>query len=143
MKWWEAILGAAIVLLIREALTAPGRARSPGHEPEDPRAGGIVLCLAGRDSEAMPLLDLAISANPRDALALYFRGRAHAGLGMYRDALSDLVAAARLDPRLRPHLPPVARLALRLGRLASLRLLALAWGALVRMGLMRMWCPKW
>jgi len=80
---------------------------------------------------------------PRDAQALYFRGRAHAGLGMYRGALADMVAASRLDPSLRVILPPIARLSLRLGRLASLRLLAPAWRALAMLDRVRAGCNKW
>lgn len=142
MRWWEAILGAVAVLLIRAVLAA-GSTPLPVREPEDPRAGGIVLCLAGRHAEALPLLALAVSVDPSDAWALYFCGRAHAGLGLYREALRDMVGAARLDPGLCAHLPVIARIALRLGRWASLRLLALAWRALARLAPMRPWCPKW
>lgn len=130
MKWQEAVLGAALVWLFCEILAA-SRARPAGQPAcDDTRARGALLCLAGRHSEAIPLLSLAISSSPRDAQALYFRGRAHAGLGMYREALTDMVTAARLDPSLRSILPPIARFALILGRLAGLRALALAWRVL-------------
>ena len=129
------------LVYVLAALLLAWPARRPA--PQMPIAAGlrereILLCLAGRHSEALPLLALTVSARPRDAAALYCRGRALAGLGRYLEALADLVAAARLDPDLRPFLPPFARLALCLGRWASLRLLALAWHALARMGIVRL-----
>lgn len=95
---------------------------------------GLLLLLEGRHSEALWRLNLAVSERPNDAVALLLRGHANARLGRHLEALQDMVAAAGLDPRLRSLLPLFARLALRLGRLASLRLLALAWRVRVRLG---------
>lgn len=130
----EAIAGVAVFLLALVAILAPRPTPPRSQRATGTRDAGIRLCLAGRHSEALPLLALAVSARPRDAWARYFRGLALAGMGRYREALADLVAAARLDPNLRPILPPVARLALRLGRWASPRLLALAWRISSRVG---------
>lgn len=137
MRLWEALV-AMLVPVLAALLSAwlAGR-RAPQATEAGPRERGMLLCLAGRHSEALPLMTLAVSARPRDAWARYFRGRALAGLGRHRDALADLVAAARMDPRIRPLLPPIARLALLLGRWASLHFLALSWRVLLRLGLAR------
>lgn len=137
MRTRDALAVVFALVCVLAALLTAWPARRPA--PQTPtamglRERGIRLCLAGRHSEALPLLALAVSARPRDAGARYFRGLALAGMGRYREALADLVAAARLDPNLRPILPPVARLALRLGRWASPRLLALAWRISSRVG---------
>lgn len=137
------VLGALLVLLPVLAVLLAPRPAPPPAVAYSPKGQGFLLLLEGRHAEALRLLNTALSASPRDAEALLLRGHAHARLGRHAEALRDMVAAAKLDPGLRPLLPPVARLALLLGRWASLRLLALAWRALARLAPLLSRCAKW
>lgn len=136
MKSQEVLEALLLLLPVLAALLAPRPAPRPA-AASNPKGMGFILLLEGKNAEALRLLNLALSESPRDAEALLLRGHAHARLGKYTEALRDMVDAARLDPGLRPLLPPIAMLALRLGRLASLRLLALAWRSFVRLGVLR------
>ncbi len=125
---------------IREMLAA-SRVRLAGQPAcGDTRAGEAPPCLAGRRPGALPPLAPAVSTSPRGACAPRLLGRAHASLGPCREVLRGMVVAARPDCQVYDHMPAIARIAL---RLASLRLLARACGALARLEPVRTGRSKW
>jgi tetratricopeptide (TPR) repeat protein len=69
--------------------------------PDDPvvmRNLGGVLVEQGEHAEALALLQRAIPLSRRDALAYFYRGRAHQGLQNLSPALADYRTAASINP---------------------------------------------
>jgi len=85
---------AALIVTVT-LLLAAGSARA-NESSERLYSQGLVEFHAGRYPAALELFDQAIAADPRDAVALYYRGVTRGHLADYTAAVDDLRAAAVL-----------------------------------------------
>ena len=90
--------------------TGTGYPKRPSVFGADARAWA--LHSAGRDAEALPLADRALSIGTRNAAMFYHRGMIRLALGDKAGAAADLTEALRLNPHFSFRHVPLARAAL-------------------------------
>ena len=90
---WALVLGVAVLA----AVPATGSVRSQALY-----ARGLIPFNNGQWDQAYRLFDQAVRADPKDALALYYRGLTQARRGAPTNAIKDFEDALQLRPTL-PH----------------------------------------
>ncbi len=86
----------ARILLAACALLWAGVPARANESSERLYSRGLVEFHAGRYAPALALFDAAVAADPRDAVALYYRGVTRGRSGNYAAAAEDLRAALAL-----------------------------------------------
>lgn len=77
----------------------PAHVTEPAAPPSAPTQDNAKTALALADDPTIKSLTSTISANPKDANALYRRGQVYASRGAYAPAIKDFDAAIRLNPK--------------------------------------------
>jgi len=95
MKNRLAILGFVLSLALVTSCSSVGRWGSK----HDLFETGVALFNQGRFADAIPYLEDATRANPRDAEAYLYLGRAYISESRWRKAIPPLRTAFRLSPR--------------------------------------------
>ena len=89
----------AVMALALGGLVAAAPARA-SHDSELLYSQGLAFFHAGQYTQALPLFDQAVAADPNDAYARYYRGVTHGRLEQWPAAVTDLRAAAAAKPDL-------------------------------------------
>jgi hypothetical protein len=80
-------------------LAPPALVTEPAAPTPPPTQDNAKTALALADDPTIKSLTSTISANPKDANALYRRGQVYAGKGAYAPAIKDFDAVIRLNPK--------------------------------------------